>query len=289
MHRKEYVMANNISNYFAQAMVKLTERAGSVAFENTFQQIQKTVINRTNKEIGKLEDAYSAGSRERDALSKTAQKLHDDTVRIQRYIVDNQSNSKKLESIVSKITEMQAAFGADGDATDVTATDITKFNNLRAKLSEQVKNLYYLTHPDVVKPYSIIFLKDKLNAINKLTPVEGASTDAANKEISDFLGNLSSMAINAMDATRSTVSMASKLSLRYQAKMSDIQDTIQSKAINAQEKLTQEVENLKVDASNLLQAISISYDTQAYSSNYLSNAMSNGLQPPRDSILNIFS
>lgn len=281
-------MAFSISNMFAQTMVKLSERTSVSSFESTFQQMQKTVIGRTNKEISKLEEAYQSGSRERDTLSKKAQSLNDDITSITRYLSENQSNYTRLEAIVSKITELQLAFGADGDSADVTATDISWFNSLRDELAGQVNDLYYLTHPDVVKPYGIIFLKEELSAIQGLTPTEGTATDATNQEISDYLQALSEKAISAMDATRSTISMSSKLSLRYQSALADVQTAIQDKAVLAQEELSQNVENLKVDASNLLRAISLTYDAQQYSSTYLSNALATGIETPKNSILNIF-
>lgn len=251
--------------------------------------MQNTVINRSNKEIERLEQEYESGSRERDALVKKGKELNDEITRVQTYIVDNQSNFTRLERIVSKITELQLAFGTDGDSSTVTATDISKFESLRDELAEQVDNLYLVTHPDVVDPYAIIHLKQQLSSIQGLSPAVGADTDAVNQEITDYLSSLSDQTTNAMDVTRSTISMASKLSLRYQASGAGVQEALDTKGTLALQELNANIENVKINASNVLQAISLTYDAQSYTTNYLSNTLTVGIETPSNSILNIFT
>ena len=277
-----------VTSAFAQGLVSLTGRQASSSFESAFQNMQRTVINRTNDKIARLEEEYQQGDRERQALVKKASTLQDDLIRVQQYLSDNQSNFNRLENIITKITELQVSFGTDGDSSDVTAEDIAAFETLRDQLATQVDNLYYLTHPDVVKPYGIIHLKEELDSIKAMTPEIGADTDAANQAITDYLAELSNRATNAMDATRSTISMSSKLSLRYQASIEDTQSALATKATLATEELNDNIDNLKIEASNLLQAISLTYDAQAYSSNKLSDSIARGLTVEPTSILNIF-
>ncbi len=282
-------MPFSISNAFAQTMVALSERNNTATFETQFQQMQKTVINRSNKEIGRLEEEFNSTSREREALAKKANGLVDNINRIQTYLSDNQSNFNRLEDIITKATQLQLAFGTDGDSDDVTATDIAAFETLRDELYNQVNELRNVTHPDVVDPYAIINLKKDLSAIQALSPEIGNATDTTNQEISDYLSALVTETTNAMDAVRTTISMSSKLSLRMQSALSDAQIEIETKDTLAQAQLAEDIDNVKIEASNLLQAISLTYDAQAYTSSYLSNTINNGIAVPPNSILNIFT
>lgn len=280
-----------ISNMFGQMMVRLNEQTSRSAFEMRFQQMQTTILKRVNTDIEALNTEFTSSKRVREVekLYKERASLVETYPKIVQYTSDNESNLTRLDRITDKIIELDAAFATDGNSTDVTATDITAFETLRAELYDQVNELRYLTLPGVVEPYAITHLKEELSAIEALTPAVGNTTDATNADITTYLGTLSAQVSYAYSATSTTKDMAYDLSLRYQTKVGEIDTAILEKDTAAKETLARDVENLKVGAANVLQAISISYETQASSASYLSNALNLNRPYAAGSIMNIFS
>lgn len=251
------------------------------SFELVFNQMQNTIIRRLNGEIDKVNNSGTAKENRLERLQRDALKLVDSLPILQEYRFGNLNNSGQLEALYDETTTLISSLGSD----DVDASEVAAFNAQRDIVVERLRNIYLFVHPNVVNGNVIEGLKDQIETLEGLTPVVG--TQADNQALIDTVNSFQTQVSTGQTTTIITISTTLDLEQKIQAELATSQTEILELGTLEAERKELKIRNLQAEFANLLQVISLSFETNSV----LTAAIANSLQPVRPapgSVLNLF-
>ena len=282
------------NNFFGEALTRIAASSTRLAFEVRFNQIQNTVIRRLNDKIDKL-DTQDENKYVKIDLRREFNAGINALPVIQRYLLDNQSNEDRLSDMSDAVAALRDTFADDGDADNVTQDEVDSFISRRDAIVDSINELWVLTHPDFTDPFALQDLKNDVDTIAAWTPVVGVvdpegTEPATNDNRSIYeAANILLTKVNAThSATATTVAMTFTLEQSLQGKLADIDAQLLEVDVLAQQKKIAEINDLKAENANLLQAISISFEASQGLTTYLANGLAGKVQN-EDTVMQLFA
>jgi hypothetical protein len=282
------------NNFFGEALTRIAASSTRLAFEVRFNQIQNTVIRRLNDKIDKLDTQDESKYVKIDLRREFNAGINALPV-IQRYLLDNQSNEDRLSDMSDAVAALRDTFADDGDADNVTQDEVDSFISRRDAIVDSINELWVLTHPDFTDPFALQDLKNDVDTIAAWTPVVGVvdpeGTEPAtndNRSIYEAANTLLTKVNATHSATATTVAMTFTLEQSLQGKLADIDAQLLEVDVLAQQKKIAEINDLKAENANLLQAISISFEASQGLTTYLANGLAGKVQN-EDTVMQLFA
>ena len=263
------------------------------AAEHSFAMMQDTYIRRLNVEIGKVNDVRGDVAREHEIRRENV-RLSSQIETVQKYVFDNQSNLGKLTELADQVADLASVFGSDGDPLDVTTQEAADFVTQRDAVVAKIGTLYNLSHPDVADFGRIKDLLDQVETISAYTPdvgpvdPEDTVNPNNNRQITDFLGELTNKVSVAMSVSEETIYMGNQMFSTYQENIySNDADLLQMTEIDQADR-TQKIEDLKIKYANMLKAISLSQEVALANAEGFAKSLNGNNYPESGSVLNLF-
>jgi len=251
------------------------------SFELTFNQLQNTIIRRLNSEIEKVNNTGAAQENRVERLQSDALKLVDALPILQEFRIGNLNNSGQLDALFDETATLISSLGSD----DIDASEVAAFNAQRDIVVERLNNVYLFVHPDVVNGNVIEGLKDQIETLEGLTPVVG--TQADNQALIDTVNSFQTQVSTGQTTTILTISTTLDLEQKIQSELAVAQSEILELGTVEAARKELEIQNIQAEFANLLQAISLSFETN----NAFAESVANSLQPKLPapgSVLNLF-
>lgn len=284
----------SLTNPLANMLSKVFSGASRPAAEYAFAQLQNTYISRLNQEIAKVNDTRGDVAREH-ALIRENNKLSAQVDSVQKYIFDNQSNLGKLTELANQVADLADIFGSDGNTLDVTAEEQAAFVAKRDEVAAKIGTLYNLSHPNVADFGRIRDLLDQVDSLQSFTPDIGAVDPSGttnpnnNRQIADFVDGLVNKVSVAMSVTEETIYLGNQMNTTYQQKIYSNQADLISMTEVEQADRARKIDDLKVQYSNLLKAVSISQEVAISYTEGMAQRLNGSNIPEAGSVLNLFS
>jgi len=262
-------------------------------FEQQFNQIQNTTINRINSEIDKVV-RNDTTPRRLAALESDYNKLEKNKALIDSFSFDMRSNQLRLADMQTKVADAIAAFSSVDADTNLTADEITALTAKRDALVEDVSALSLSIHPDISTPFVVRDIKNMYETLKAMDPVagvvdaSGAPATNGNRQILDDLTSLSTLIDTAYDVTTTTAENATDITLNISAAMvSNYSDMTQLSNVELARR-ENEIADIKSHYGNILRVISLSFEARI---SYMeeSNKSLQGWQVQPGSIMNLFA
>ncbi len=236
-------------------LANLAASAAGPNFELQFNQLQNTIIRRVNAEIARVNNTGASKRFEAEQLRKQGLKLADSLPLITAYREGNDRNLGQIQDLIDETDALAASLGTD----DVDQSEVDAFTAKRDEIVDRLNNLFVYIHPDVVDGKAIQNLKDQVDTLSALTPVVG--TQADNQAVIDAVTTFQDQLDTALTVTQNTVDVALNLEVRIQRKQADILADFDNLTSAEQARKAKEIDNIKIDFSNLLTAISLTFET----------------------------
>jgi len=262
-------------------------------FEQQFNQIQNTTINRINSEIDKVIRNDDTPQR-LAALERDYSTLEKNKALIDSFSFDMRSNQLHLAEMQTKVADAIAAFSAVDADTNLTADEIATLTAKRDALVQDVSALSLSIHPDISTPFVVRDVKNMYETLKAMTPVagvvdaSGAPATNGNRQILDDLTSLSTLVNTAYDVTTTTSENAVDISLNITASLAtQFSDMTQLSTVELTRR-ENEIEDIKSHYGNILRVISLSFEARI---SYMeeSNKSLQGWQVEPGSIMNLFA
>jgi len=275
------------------ALISIGQAVARPEFELTFHQLQNTVLRRVNNQIEKVNEDTD-NTRVVTRLHNDRNELAEDIPLLRTFLFGNEANNGHLLELSPIVTSAVAKFSEVDAETNLTAAEAADINTLKDQIVERLEGLFVIKHPGIHDANVIEKLKDLVAELNGLTAVTG-TVDASgsgspsndNRALLDKLVEAKTRVDVGMEVTRNTAGLTNGMILKYQKKVLEIDSKILGITdVDAQRRI-QEVANLRADAANLLQAISISFEVSASMTDYIGRSLSPQQVPP-GSVLNLF-
>lgn len=284
----------SVSNSLATTLSKVLSAGARPQAELSFSLMQNTYIRRLNSEIQKVNDVRGDVALEAK-LIRDNKKLTMQVASVQQFTFDNQSNLGKLTELAAQVADLSSIFGSDGDALDVTAQEVTDFIAKRDEVVAKINSLYVVNHPDVANFGRIKDLLDQVDALSAFTPdvgavdPEGTASPNNNRQIADFLNELTNKTSVAMTVTEETVYLGNQMFTTYQQKIYSNDADLLSMTQVQQADRAKEIEDLKIQYANLLKAVSISQEVNLSMTEGFANKLNGNNLPESGSVMNLFA
>jgi len=283
----------SLTNTLATTLSKVFSAAARPAAERSFALLQDTYIRRLNTEIAKVNDTRGDVAREHEIIREN-NTLTAQVNSVQQYVFDNQSNLGKLTELANQVADLAGIFGSDGNALDVTAQEQTDFIAKRDEVVAKIGTLYNLSQPDVVDFGRIKDLYDQAETLKGFTPDIGAVDPSGtvnpnnNRQITDFVDSLVNKVSVAMSVTEDSIYLGNQMFTTYQQKIYANQADLISMTEVEQADRARQIDDLKVQYSNLLKAVSISQEVNLYYTEGIAKSLNGSNIPEAGSVLNMF-
>lgn len=266
----------------SSTLANLATNAAGPSFELHFSQLQNTIIRRVNKEIERVNNTGSSKRHDVEKLQRDGLKLADSLPLIQAYREGNSNNLGQLQALFEDTQALVDSLGTD----NVDQTEVDAFNAQRDVVVQRLNNIFVFVHPDIVDGNTIQYLKQEIDTLNGLTPVVG--TQADNQAIFDTLATFEDKINTALTVTQNTVDVSLRLEVSIQKKQADILAEFEDLTTGEQARKAQEINNIKIDFTNLLTAISLTFEANKDLPKAL-NKFLVPFTPEPGSILNLFT
>ncbi len=269
----------------SQLLVNQSTQSAALAFEFQFSQIQNTIIRRLNNEIGKVNETGASQRHQVEALQREGRVLLNSGPALKEYLIGNNNNVGRLGTLFESTTTLFSSLGEDDT---VTQAEADAFNAQRDAVIAELDNVYVFIHPDVNDGQVIQYLKQQKTTLEGLSAVAGSKTgDQANVDALAGALNFRDRVGDAQTVSQNTVSTTLDLTLDIEARAASIQAEITDLTTVDQARKTAEVEQLRANFSNVLSAISLSFEVNLE----FAKAINSGLsvqRPAPGSVLNLF-
>lgn len=262
-------------------LANLAAAAAGPSFELRFSQLQNTIIRRVNDEIARVNNTGGVARHRIAKLQKDGLKLADSLPLIEAYRNGNSNNLGQLQALFEESETLVATLGTD----DVDQSEVDAFNAQRDLIVERLNNLYVFVHPDIVDGNAIQFLKQGIDTLNALSPVVG--TQADNQAVFDAVDTFQNQLNVALTVTQNTIDVALRLEVSIQKKQTQILAEFEELTTVEAARRAKEIENIKIDYTNLLTAISLTFEVNKDLPEAL-NQFLVPFTPEPGSILNLF-
>lgn len=272
---------------------KLSANNFRFGFEQQFSQIQKTTVNRINSEIDRVNSDDDTPKR-LAALEREYVRLEKNKALIDSFNFDMKSNQTRLARMETAAGEAIAAFSDEDGDTNLTATELATLTAKRDKLIKDTEGLLLSIHPDVATPYVVRDVKNMLDTLKSMSPVEGVvdaegadpATNANRQILTDIttLKNLISTAYNVTTtAAENTTDISLDLSSTLATKLADMSEVSNVELQRREDEITA----IKSKYGNILRVISLSFEARIDSLEKLGASLE-GNQIDPGSVMNLF-
>jgi len=288
---------NPLSTYgldLSSVLSKLAKSNMRFGYERQFSQIQNTTVKRINSEIERVVESDDT-PRRLAALEKEYTKLESNKQLIDSFHQDLVSNTNRLERLQTTVGEALSAFTSDDDDTNLTADEVTTLTAKRDALIEDVEGLLITIHPDISTPGVIRDIKNMLDTLKAIEPVEGTvdaedsgSPSNDNRNIYDDLSMLSGLLDTAYDVTVTTKENAADISLNISASLAEKTSDMTLLSSVELQKRQEQIDAIKAKYGNILRAFSLSFEARMDSLEQLTNSLEGQSVAP-GSVLNLFT
>lgn len=276
----------------SQALMNVASNSSRLSFQIQFQNIEKTVVGRLNKEI---EGIVQATSRDREiaAMQKQYNDLVDDIPLYNTFLFGNEGNLTRLQKTGDVVSDIVSIFNT-GD-TALTAEQAAAINTGVADIQERIDNLVLAIHPDISNGDVVFRLKGLAEEFSKFTAeagvIDAQGTDPAtndNRALYDAMTSLQSWVDTGATITSNTIDYTSSLLIDVQTELFSIESRITEVQSVDTAQVTQKVDEAKERYAQLLNAISLSYEVSSGFADYIKDGLQAQAAKP-GSILNIFT
>ena len=268
---------------------KLRQASTKAAFENRFQTIQQGLIKNLNKEILKVNDASL--NRKVEALQKERNKIIETIPNLETYQFNLQTNVARFLDIQEKAV---GALGYDQDSNDaLSAEEAALLNETKELISYKIKTLVNATYPGIVDGDLVANMRKDALALDDLTAVEGvideegaSSLTNANRTLFDLIEEVADRAFTFSSSTQVLVFSTNEMLINMQKSVYSKQADLSELTAVELARKTKEIDALKLQYSNMLQVLSMSFEVGSGLGDLL--AEGSLVQPEGGSILNLF-
>lgn len=268
-------------------------QASDVAFNIRFNNLQNTTIDRMNGEIEKVTDV-KGNQRELNSLRKTYNKFVADRDSISKFGSVNQANRDRLIELKALVTGTFTAFA--GDDADVTASELTTYNDNLAKIAAISDQLIELSHAKFVDGNNITRIRTMVSDLQNLTAAEGVididGTDPAtndNLAITDMMRDIVSVSTSAASTSQILEYLANDHIYSIDSKLKRTSQDMNEVNIFRAAEIEYEIQMIRSKYATFLHSIEISYDLTNQGTNALVDALKGYQKPDPGSILSIFA
>ncbi len=265
-------------------LASISQSSQAPSFEFTFNKMQNTIIRRLNEEVEAVQERGAVNRHRVTDLQRKGRQLIDQLPIIQDYRVGNLLNVGQFQALTIEVEAAISALGADDT---VTAAEVTAFETARDALVERIDRTYIYVHPDIVDGKVVQDLKDDLDTFKAFTAVTGTLSGDNAALVSD-LNTLLNRSATALSTTQNTVTTALDFEQNINTKLAGIEADITELTTLDIARKEAEIDDLRVDAANLLSAISLSFEVNNQFAQDLTDRLK-PIAPPAGSILNIFT
>ena len=268
---------------------KLRQASTKAAFENRFHTIQQGLIKNLNKEILKVNDASL--NRKVEALQKERNKIIETIPNLETYQFNLQTNVARFLDIQEKAV---GALGYDQDSNDaLSAEEAALLNETKELISYKIKTLVNATYPGIVDGDLVANMRKDALALDDLTAVEGvideegaSSLTNANRTLFDLVEEVADRAFTFSSSTQVLVFSTNEMLINMQKSVYSKQADLSELTAVELARKTKEIDALKLQYSNMLQVLSMSFEVGSGLGDLL--AEGSLVQPEGGSILNLF-
>lgn len=276
---------------FANVFGKLGQARSRMGFDIQFRAIERTFINRINKEI---DEATDDGTAERLAeYDRQRKEIGDHVERAREYRFGLETNEARFREIAATSAKAVNSYGA---SSSLTADEAANLNALRDEAVENIKRLKLLRFPDFSDGEVTSRLRQYVDDLEALTAeagtVDGVDADPDtyandNRALINLLENVSNDALNFADTTLLVQESVNGFLIDAQTDLFEIEAEATELTQVQLEENTRTADEIKLKYSTLLKAISLSFEV----SSQVGDMLNKGVSPPpeKGSILNLFT
>lgn len=247
---------------FASVFGRLGQAQSRTAFEVRFNQIQRTFLQRANKEI---EEATNDGTAERlGELDQRRQEIAEYADRAREYRFGLETNEARFREIA--VSTFDAIDPIDGN-TSLTADEADTLNAYRDEVVENIKKLKLLRFPDFSDGEVTSRLLQHVEDLEALTAEAGTVDDADadpqtndNRALIDLMTTINSDSLVFADTTSTIVGAVNGFLIDAQSDQFAIEAEATELTRVQAERNTEKADEIKAKYGNLLKAISLSFE-----------------------------
>ena len=272
----------------AQQYAKLRQASTKAAFENRFYFIQQGLIKNLNKEILKTND--EALVRKVAAIQKERDKMIEIIPKIRDYQFNLQTNTSRFLEIQNDAVE---GLTLDEDANDqFSSNEANKLNVAKLNIAEKIRNLVEVNFPGIVDGNLVGRMRMDADSLEKLTATEGVIDDDEatgsneNRKLLNLVTQIGEKAQTFSESSSILVYSTNKMLMDLDKSTYIKQAELSTITAAEIARKTEEIEKIKLQYSNMLQVISMSFETNSGLSDLLADGAA--FQPDGGSILNLF-
>ena len=272
----------------AQQYAKLRQASTKAAFENRFYFIQQGLIKNLNKEILKTND--EALVRKVAAIQKERDKMIEIIPKIRDYQFNLQTNTSRFLEIQNDAVE---GLTLDEDANDqFSSNEANKLNVAKLNIVEKIRNLVEVNFPGIVDGNLVGRMRMDADSLEKLTATEGVIDDDEatgsneNRKLLNLVTQIGEKAQTFSESSSILVYSTNKMLMDLDKSTYIKQAELSTITAAEIARKTEEIEKIKLQYSNMLQVISMSFETNSGLSDLLADGAA--FQPDGGSILNLF-
>lgn len=264
------IFSSGSATSFAYTLAKTQLAGQQVQFNLQFNLLQNSLIKQYNAKVEKINATPSSVQRHVDALSKEDKNLVSTLSALTDFHDGNSKNNGTLGSIYDEITQLFATYDQNNT---VDSSEVAAFDKKRDDIANRINNLYVYSYNGINDGNVIQYLKQQVDKLKSLELTTG--TLDSNSAVTDSLTTLQDQVNTAITVTNNTASLALQQEQTVQAKFASNDAEIQALTTQEQARRQTEITDAKASLSNLLQALSVSFDTNSG----LASALSDRLGP----------
>jgi len=277
----------NQINAFAQQFARLHQAASKAAFEFRFSAIQKNLIKNLNKEIMAVGEASVVRKVER--IQKERDTIFAAIPKLEEYQFNLRTNMGRFLEIQN---DAQVALSLEDDNGTFSSNEASAINIAKDAIAEKIRFLVDVNYPGIQDGSLVSRMRLDADRLDKLTAVAGTVEDADatfsndNRPLLNLLSEIDARSLNFSSSTHTLVYSTNDMLINMEKAVYSKQADLTGITATEISRKTEEIERLKLRYSNMLQAISISFEV----SSSLGDRLAEGTQPAPDggSILNLF-
>ena len=272
---------------FAQQFAKLHQAATKASFEFRFSAIQRNILKNLNKEI--LEVGESSVLRKVERIQKERDKIFTAIPKLEEYQFNLRTNMGRFLEIQN---DAQVALSLEDDNGTFSSNEASAINAAKDAIVEKIRLLVDVNYPGIEDGSLVPRMRLDADRLDELTAIAGTvdDVDAAvtndNRQLLNLFSEIDSRSINFSSSTHTLVYSTNDMLINMQKAVYSKQADLTGLTATEISRKTEEIELLKLRYSNMLQAISISFEV----SSTLGDKLAEGTQatPDGGSILNLF-
>jgi len=249
---------------------------------------QTRLLKNLNKEILAVNEASLV--RKVATLQKERGKLLKAIPELSNYQFNLRTNMGRFLEIQS---DSQTALNIDDDNGNLSTNEATAINTAKEAIAEKIRALVDIKYPGIEDGALVSRMRLDANRLDDLTAIAGGVDDVDttpysndNRPLISLLSEIEGRSLNFSSSTHTLVYSTNDMIINMQKAVYSKQADLSSLTNNEIARKTQEIEQLKLRYSNMLQALSISFEVSSSMADNLAKGIQS--QPDGGSILNLF-